>query len=51
MGSGTIATVTAFTITVLGSNIFTWLGATAIGTPLIIYNTNLVKKDKIKSDM
>ena len=51
MGSGTIATVTAFTITVLGSNVFTWLGATAIGTPLIIYNTNLVKKDKIKSDM
>ena len=31
MGAGTISTVTAFTITVFGS-IFTWLGATIIGT-------------------
>ena len=38
MGAGTISTVTAFTITVLGSSIFTWLGATIVGTPLLVWN-------------
>ncbi|HJL64985.1 MAG TPA: hypothetical protein QGF70_05300 [Candidatus Thalassarchaeaceae archaeon] len=47
MGAGTISTVTAFTITVLGSSIFTWLGATIVGTPLLIWNQVGVNKGTI----
>ena len=47
MGAGTISTVTAFTITVFGSTVLTWLGATMIGTPLLIWNQLGVNKGTI----
>ena len=47
MGAGTISTTTAFTITVLGSSVFTWLGATVVGTPLLIWNQVGVNKGTI----
>ena len=47
MGAGTISTVTAFTITVFGSTVLTWLGATVIGTPLLIWNQLGVNKGTI----
>ena len=51
MGAGTIATVTAFTITVFGSNVLTWLGATVIGTPLLTWNQIGVNKGKVASSV
>ena len=51
MGAGTIATVTAFTITVFGSNVLTWLGATVIGTPVLTWNQIGVKKGKVASSV
>jgi uncharacterized membrane protein len=51
MGGGTISTVTAFTITVLGSSVFTWLGATLVGTPLLIWNQAGVRRGRIATDI
>ncbi len=51
MGAGTIATVTAFTITIFDHSVVTWLGATAIGTPLLIWNQMGVSKGKIASNV
>ena len=45
MGAGTISTVTAFTITVLGSSIFTWLGVLHY-----LYGTGKVAKSVVDSD-
>ena len=47
MGAGTISTTTAFTITVLGSSVFTRLGSTVVGTPLLIWNQVGVNKGTI----
>ncbi len=51
MSAGTIATVTAFTITVFGSNVLTWLGAFVIGTPLLTWNQIGVYKGKVASSV
>ena len=51
MGAGTITTVTAFTIVIFDHSIFTWLGATAIGTPLLTWNQVGVSKGKIATSV
>ncbi|MGB0364722.1 MAG: hypothetical protein ACPGE8_01235 [Candidatus Poseidoniaceae archaeon] len=51
MGAGTISTVTAFTITIFDHSVFTWLGATAIGTPLLMWNQMGVSKGRIASSV
>ena len=43
--------MTAFTITVFGSNVLTWLGATVIGTPVLTWNQIGVNKGKVASSV
>ena len=43
MGSGTIATVTAFVVTALDGGVFAWLMPTVVGTALLTWNLRGVR--------
>ena len=49
MGAGTIATVTAFLLTVISDSIFIWLSPTVIGSVLITWYSRSVMQGKITS--
>ena len=49
MGAGTIATVTAFLLTVISDSIFIWLSPTVIGSVLIMWYSRSVMQGKITS--
>ena len=48
MGAGTISTVTAFSLTVVGGGILIWLLPTFIGTPLILYNLGGLRNGRVQ---
>ena len=49
MGSGTIATVTAFVVTALDGGVFAWLMPTVVGTALLTWNLRGVRLGSIAS--
>ena len=48
MGAGTISTVTAFSLTAIGSGIVIWLLPTAIGSALITYNLGGLRSGSVQ---
>ena len=48
MGAGTISTVTAFLLTVIGGGIVVWLLPTFIGTALIAYNLGGLRTGRVQ---
>ena len=47
MGAGTIATVTAFSLTAVGGGVVMWLLPTVIGTPLILWNLRGLRTGRV----